>query len=854
MKILATALVTLSLLTAGVATISVAAETPSSTSSVRFGMDTNSVYQQTEAGVKPDYGTFWVGPWTLKHGWGGPDNMMQNLRGQDITPAIHFYYWGDDISKDCIENGCWSSLHGAQKDKAGWQRLADELVVHLNSQMQGEPVVIFLETEFNKADVQNYEPLDGYLAEKAQQIHAGYPNAHVVLSLGSWNTGAWSTWDRAAQASDAIGLQGLRGTTRDSAQHYDNLYKDTLNYARTAQTLFGQPIFLQDIGLSSYPEPQYLSEQAEGLQRFFTGMPDLKAAGVEAIIYRSWRDTNMDLANYYGEAERHWGLAWGGGTYKPAAQVWIDGVKAERSGTTSGPAPTGPAPALTADFTPSPNNNAWWVEVRVKASNPVSQVAASHDGGAWNTLPATSWGSYAKSYYAPAGGTMTFRVTDTYGQTVTSDAYPWLTSAEPEPAPEPVNQAPTAAFTAQATALQVQLDASGSQDPDGDALSYTWTLGDGNSATGATASHTYTQGGTYTVTLEVGDGTATDSASQDVTVERPNRAPTAALTALVQGDQVYVDGSGSSDPDGDPLAYHWDFGDGATAQGATASHRYATVGDPVVTLTVDDGQATATAQETVTIAPPPFEATFRQSGNVNPWWVEVRVDADGALAKVEARHNDGAWQTLELRHWGAWAKSFNAPAGGTMTYRATDSHGQTAQAQQPWLAAQATPAFTATFTPTSSVNPWWVEVKVDASSPPTKVEARHDNGQWVTLSKTSWGTWATSFHAPPGTMTFRATDGHGQVAQSDPIPWLQSNWDVSFKPKAQQNAWWVEVRVQSDKSLSHVEVRKDGGSWMPLDQTHWGTWAKSFYAKGTIEFRAVASDGEKRVSDPYRWG
>jgi len=41
---------------------------------------------------------------------------MQNA---GVTPALHFYYWGDDISPSCVENGCWSTLHNAQKTRAG---------------------------------------------------------------------------------------------------------------------------------------------------------------------------------------------------------------------------------------------------------------------------------------------------------------------------------------------------------------------------------------------------------------------------------------------------------------------------------------------------------------------------------------------------------------------------------------------------------------------------------------------------------------------------------------------------------------------------------------------------------------
>ncbi len=74
-------------------------------------------------------------------------------------------------------------------------------------------------------------------------------------------------------------------------------------------------------------------------------------------------------------------------------------------------------------FTPRSQGNDWWVEVKV-SGGPV-RVEASTDGGAWTNLPATDWGTWAKSYFVPDGATVRFRATDGAGATAVSAAFPW---------------------------------------------------------------------------------------------------------------------------------------------------------------------------------------------------------------------------------------------------------------------------------------------------------------------------------------------------------------------------------------------------------------------------------------------
>jgi glucose/arabinose dehydrogenase/PKD repeat protein len=132
------------------------------------------------------------------------------------------------------------------------------------------------------------------------------------------------------------------------------------------------------------------------------------------------------------------------------------------------------------------------------------------------------------------------------------------------------NQAPIAVAAANPTSgvvpLVVSFSSSGSRDPDGGPVTFSWDFGDGSPlSTQANPVHTYTTAGEYTVRLTVSDGSSS-TFSTPITIQAGG-LPTASITAPFDGatfragDVISLSGAGA-DPEDGPLpasAFTWNI-------------------------------------------------------------------------------------------------------------------------------------------------------------------------------------------------------------------------------------------------------------------------------------------------------
>lgn len=124
------------------------------------------------------------------------------------------------------------------------------------------------------------------------------------------------------------------------------------------------------------------------------------------------------------------------------------------------------------------------------------------------------------------------------------------------------------------------------------------------------------------------------------TNQTPIPEPTATPTFGSVPLDVSFSGAGSSDPDGDPLTYEWDFGDGSAHDTARDPlHRYTSAGEYDAKLTVTDSKrARATATVHVSVGNTPPTATIESPGDGSDFVIGTKIELRGSATDPE----DGA--------------------------------------------------------------------------------------------------------------------------------------------------------------------------------------------------------------------
>ncbi|GAB1061323.1 PKD domain-containing protein [Shewanella algae] len=260
-----------------------------------------------------------------------------------------------------------------------------------------------------------------------------------------------------------------------------------------------------------------------------------------------------------------------------------------------------------------------------KGATAVLNGSQSYDPGGsplsyrWQVIskPATSTSTLSDptspfpSFYLDAVGNYEFELVVNNGE---YDSFPDRIIVSDTVAVPSANAGPDRAAS---VGQDVTLDGSGSFDPDGDPLSFHWVLSRKPNGSTALLARSETPfalltpdvDGEYEIELTVSDG-SNSSAVDQVLVSTLNTRPLADAgpsLAYALGQVVTMDGTRSSDADGDPLTFKWHIvsapgGSAATltnADKARASIQPDVNGDYVIALVVNDGNMDSQASTLV---------------------------------------------------------------------------------------------------------------------------------------------------------------------------------------------------------------------------------------------------------------
>lgn len=353
-----------------------------------------------------------------------------------------------------------------------------------------------------------------------------------------------------------------------------------------------------------------------------------------------------------------------------------------------GPPPCAPA----ANIAPANQvvNEGALVTMNGTPSKDETSYAWSQTAGPLVTLSSTTAAmpSFTAPSVGPAGATLKFtlRVTGCSPTPITSA--PEETTITVLDIPDP-NRPPVASATVSPasiyTGYTVTLDGSGSNDPDGDALTYSWeqisgttvTLSGANTAmaTLTAPSAPYPDGATLKFKLTVSDGSLQASTEQIVNVLWQNAAPTASVScpaSVIEGAEFTLDGSASSDPDDGIAAYSWSQTLGGPVANLPLDTTTASItatapllGSSLVTMSfklevtdrgglMDDAECDV---EVIDITPPEADPTQSPARNVYGWnnsdvtvtwdWIDFGVGIDDANC-TESSTSSGEGSELEL--------------------------------------------------------------------------------------------------------------------------------------------------------------------------------------------------------------
>ena len=429
-----------------------------------------------------------------------------------------------------------------------------------------------------------------------------------------------------------------------------------------------------------------------------------------------------------------------------------------------------PPPTLSAGFRFTPSSPAEFQEILFE-TNCLSEFDTNCVRGAvpsWDFGDGTtgSGATVTHAYSTPSTFTVSVTVTDAFGRSATKSRVVIVG----------IGGTPTASFSVSPVTPNlgdtVFFNASASTAPPGRSIvSYDWSFGDGETASGATVSHAFGVEATYTVTLTDDRGkTGSTTRIVIVTTGLPSASFVFSPSAPSVRAPVFFDASESraTVPGRTLVSYDWNFGDGSTATGVTLDHIFEVASTYIVTLTVTDSVGeTATTTDSVSVGGSGGSPTASFTVSPSPATLGTATIVDAAASTPSS----GATITSYLWNIGDSTGTSTCPAAAgcngaifshtyaaagsyTITLTVTDSRSQTATTTQTitvGAVSDPTASFTASPNPATTVTVIIFNGSASSAAPSRTIASY--SWSWGDLTPDVMSAMPTATHtfAAPGT-------------------------------------------------------------------------------------------------------
>ncbi|MFI5845306.1 PA14 domain-containing protein [Catenuloplanes sp. NPDC051500] len=363
---------------------------------------------------------------------------------------------------------------------------------------------------------------------------------------------------------------------------------------------------------------------------------------------------------------------------------------------------------------------------------------------------------------------------------------------------------------------------------------------------------TYLPGRLYRISYELGNHSPSAQAVSDVT---KGQNP---LT-------VRFDGSGSTDPDGDPLTYAWDFGDGTTGTGAKPVKTYDRVGVYTVSMTVSDGQGHTSSAvpiviqvgipPTVTVAVPADESSYRAGDTITYNAFAI----DGAGFDLD----DKDIRTTVLLHHGTHTHPFAGPLIGRAGSFTIPVTGETAADTWYGITVTATDSSGLSTSKTIEIRP--ITAPITVTTDPPGLTAQLDG---IPVRTPHQVQGVSGFHrelyAPP---TATGPDGRvhhftgwsdgGGIRHTITTPDTARTYTATYAPSPSFTATFFNnttlagtpALTRSDPAVDFVWALGSPGAGVRADEFS-ARWTKrQYFAAGRYRFTTVSDDGVRLYID-----